>query len=114
MNFIMENKWAILLILELFAWSATVFMFYARYKMQSSLWFTFASAVLVCTGIIPQVLLGGLHYMETKEIDLFTLVIGLLIIYGLTIGKGHVKKVDAWAKMKFSPQDIENSVREIE
>lgn len=101
-NFIMDNKWAILLTFEIFAWSATVFLFYARYKMQSSFWFKFASVMLVFTGVIPQVLLGIFNFIATKEVDLFTLVIVLLILYGCTIGKKHVQKLDAWAQDKFS------------
>ena len=101
-DFIMENKWVILLTLEFFAWSATAFMFYARYKMQSQFWFKVASAILVLTGVIPQVLLGVLNFAATKEIDLFTLVIVLLIIYGCTIGKKHIQKLDDWVQKKFS------------
>ena len=103
-HFIVENKWAILLILEIFAWSATVFMFYARYKMQSSFWFKIASAMLVLTGVIPQVSLGVLNFAVTKEIDSFTLAIVLLMIYGSTIGKRHVRKLDTWVQKKFSRQ----------
>ncbi len=101
-NLIMENKWAILLILEIFAWSATIFMLYARYKMQSQFWFKVASVIFMLTGVIPQVLLGVINFVVTKEIDLFTLVIVLLIIYGVTIGKKHIQKLDAWAQEKFS------------
>lgn len=99
-NFIIENKWPILLVLEIFAWSATMFMFYARYKMKSQLWFKIASAILIGTGIIPQVFLGVINFVVTKEIDLFTIVIALLITYGFTIGKRHIKKLDAWAQRK--------------
>lgn len=99
---IMENKWTILLVLEIFAWSATFFTLYARYKMQSPFWFKAASVLLVLTGVIPQVFLGSINFAATREVDLFTLVIVLLLTYGLTIGKKHVKKLDAWAKEKFS------------
>ena len=101
-NFIMENKWSILLVLEFFAWSVTTFMFYARYKMQSQFWFKVASIILILTGVIPQVLLGVENFVATKEIDLFTLVIVLLIVYGFTIGKKYVQKLDVWAQKKFS------------
>ncbi len=101
-NFIMENKWTILVVLEFFAWSATVFMFYARYKLQSSYWFKIASVLLVLTGIIPQLFLGVLNFIATREIDLFTLVIVFLILYGGSIGKKHVQKLDVWAQKKFS------------
>ncbi|MGI6091895.1 MAG: hypothetical protein GX348_05345 [Veillonellaceae bacterium] len=100
-NLIMENKWAILFILEILAWSATFLMLYARYKMHSQFWFKVASVILVLTGVIPQVLLGVVNFVATKEIDLFTSVIVLLIIYGLTIGRKHVQKLDSWAKKKF-------------
>lgn len=100
-NLLMENKWAILLILEIFAWSATMFMFYARYKMQSRLWFKIASTILVLTGVIPQVLLGVVNFVATREIDLFTLIIVSLIVYAMTIGKQHIQKLDLWAQKKF-------------
>lgn len=100
-NFIMENKWFILLILEILAWSATVFMFYARYQMQSPFWFKLASVVFAFTGVIPQVLLGVLNFAATQEMDLFTLIIVLLLLYGCTIGRQHVRKLDAWVQKKF-------------
>lgn len=101
-KFIVDNKWLILLVLEVLAWSATFFMFYARYKMQSDFWFKAASAMLIMTGFVPQILLGVISFNETKEIDLFTLVLVLLVVYGCTVGKEHVRKLDAWARMKFS------------
>ena len=100
-NVIIDNKWGILIVFEILAWSATFFLLYARYKMQSSFWFKIASVLVVFTGVIPQVLLGVVNFAATREIDFFTLVIVLLIIYGLTIGKRHVQKLDSWAKKKF-------------
>lgn len=98
----MENKWIILLTLEFFAWLATFFMLYARYKMQSSFWFKTASILFALTGVIPQVSLGIVNLITTKELDLFTLAILLLVIYGLTIGKKQAQKLDSWAKQKFA------------
>ena len=103
-GFIFENKWLILLVLEVFAWSATFFMFYARYKMQSDFWFKATSAMLIMTGFVPQILLGVINFNETKEIDLFTLVLVLLVVYGCTVGRKHVRKLDAWARLKFFNQ----------
>ena len=101
-DLILGNKWAVLLILEIFAWAATILMFYARYKMRSQIWFKAASALLVATGVVPQVVLGLANFAATKEFDLFTTVIVVLIVYGLTIGKKHIQKLDAWAQKKFS------------
>ena len=99
---ITENKWIILLTLEFFAWSMTFFMLYARYKMQSSFWFKTAAILFALTGIIPQVFLGIVNFITTKALDLFTLVILLLIIYGLTIGKKQAQRMDSWARQKFA------------
>ncbi|KAF1855679.1 hypothetical protein Lal_00001043 [Lupinus albus] len=49
-----------------------------------------------------RVLLGVVNFAITKELDLFTLIILLLILYGVTIGKGHIRQLDAWAQQKFS------------
>jgi hypothetical protein len=103
-HLILENKWILLLMLEIFAWSSTFFMFYARYKMRSSFWFKTASVLFALTGVIPQVSLGIVNFIAKKELDLFSLVILLLTIYGLTIGKKQVQKLDYWAKGKFSPK----------
>jgi hypothetical protein len=105
MEFLLENKWAILVSLEVLAWSSTFFMLYARYGLKSSFWFKIATVLFAFTGVIPQVLMGIINFIATKKVDIFTLIIVLLIVYGFTIGKGHVKKLDAWAKEKFSNKE---------
>lgn len=101
-NYILEYKWIILLVLEVLAWLATFFMLYARYQMQSALWFRLALKLTVATGVIPQVIMGLVNYSVTKEVDLFTLVIIMLILYGLTFGKKHAQKLDKGMQKKFS------------
>ncbi|WP_027416291.1 hypothetical protein [Aneurinibacillus terranovensis] len=102
MNFLMEYKWAILAVLEVLAWSATFFMFYARYRMKSKVWFRVSVVLLAITGVIPQVVMGIINFVMMKKLDLFTLVIVLLILYGSTIGKKQVKKLDVWVQSRFS------------
>jgi hypothetical protein len=102
LDFLVDNKWTILVILEVLAWSSTFFLFYARYRLKSSFWFKIATVLLALTGVIPQVLMGVVNFIATKKVDIFTLIIVLLILYGFTIGKKHVKKLDRWAQMKFS------------
>ena len=104
MDFLLENKWLILACLEVLAWSSTFFLLYARYGMKSSFWFKVATILLAITGVIPQVVMGIINFIATRKIDLFTLIIVLLILYGFTIGKKHVKKLDAWAQTKFAKQ----------
>ncbi|MGG1398007.1 hypothetical protein ABE288_09320 [Bacillus salipaludis] len=102
MDFLLENKWVILVSLEVLAWSSTFFLLYARYGLQSSFWFKVATVLFALTGVIPQVLMGIINFIATRKVDLFTLIIVLLILYGFTLGKGHVKKLDTWAQAKFS------------
>lgn len=104
LDFLVENKWMILVVLEVLAWSSTFFLLYARYGLKSSFWFKVATVLFALTGVIPQVLMGIVNFIATKRIDIFTLIIVLLIVYGFTIGKKHVKKLDAWAQAKFSKQ----------
>ena len=104
LQFLLENKWVILVSLEVLAWTSTFFLLYARYRLKSSFWFKVATVLFALTGVIPQVLMGIINFISSKRIDLFTLIIVLLLLYGFTIGKQHVKSLDAWAKTKFSKQ----------
>lgn len=105
MDFLLENKWAILVSLEVLAWASTFFLLYARYKLKSNFWFKTATVLFAATGVIPQVLMGIINYISTKQVDSFTLIIVLLLLYGFTIGKKHVKRLDEWAKEKFSKEE---------
>jgi hypothetical protein len=102
MDFLVENKWTILVSLEVLAWSSTFFMLYGRYGLKSSFWFKIATVLFALTGVIPQVLMGIVNFIATKKVDLFTLIIVLLILYGFTLGRNHVKRLDTWAQRKFS------------
>jgi hypothetical protein len=102
MNVLVEYKWAILLSLEVLAWASTFFLLYARYKLRSPFWFKVGTFLFAITGVIPQVVMGIINFIVMKKVDLFTLIIVLLIVYGFTVGKKHVKKMDSWAKEKFS------------
>lgn len=106
MNFLVEHKWGILVAFEILAWLSTFFLLYARYGLKSSFWFKFATVLFTLTGVIPQVFMGIINFISSRKIDLFTLIIILLIVYGFTIGKGHVKKLDAWAQRKFSRSEL--------
>jgi hypothetical protein len=106
MEILLTYKWVTLLVLEILAWSATFFMMYARYGMKSHYWFRIGAVVFTITGVIPQVLIGVINFWFTKRFDLFTVILVLLILYGGTIGKKHVKKLDKWVEGKFSNKDI--------
>lgn len=104
LDLLLEHKWVILVSLEVLAWTSTFFLLYARYGLKSAFWFKVATVLFALTGVIPQVLMGIINFISTKRIDMFTLIIILLLVYGFTIGKQHIKKLDAWAQAKFSKQ----------
>lgn len=104
MNFLVTNKWILLILLEIVAWSATFFMLYARYRLINQLWFKLGVVMTVLTGVLPQVTLGVINYYFRGELDAFTLVIVSLIVYGLTIGKKHVRMLDEWMLNKYGRQ----------
>ena len=101
MAFLVENKWVILICLEVLAWASTFFLFYARYGLQSNFWFKVGTVLFAITGVIPQVIMGIINFIVNRELDIFTLAIVLLIAYGATIGKKQVKQLDAWAQRQF-------------
>ncbi|PWK13403.1 hypothetical protein [Tumebacillus permanentifrigoris] len=107
MTAVLEYKWMILAVLEVVAWGMTFLMFYARYGMRSQLWFRVYAALFALTGLIPQVLIGILNFAVNRELDVFTLAIVLLLLYGATLGKSQVKKLDAWAERKFAKKETQ-------
>ncbi len=111
---LLEYKWIILVGLEVLAWSATFFMFYARYGMRSNLWFKVGTVLFALTGVIPQVAVGILNFMTTRTLDLFTVAIVLLIVYGFTFGKKQVKDLDAWAEKRFAKKAVQHEGQSID
>jgi hypothetical protein len=105
MNVFLQYKWVILAGLEVLAWASTFLMFYARYKLKSPFMFKVSVVLLSLTGVIPQVLLGVVNVFAYKELDLFTLIIVLLLLYGFTLGKKQVKRLDAWVQTKFEKKE---------
>lgn len=101
MNYIIQNRWIILVILEVLAWSSTFFMLYARYRLGSRVLFRIGTVLTIITGVIPQIGLGIVNFVYWKKVDLFTGIIVLLILYGLTLGRKEIKKLDKWAQRKF-------------
>ncbi len=101
MALFLEYRWFLLAAMEIIAWASTFLMFYARYRLRSAALFRAGVALTVLTGVIPQVGMGIVNYLGTREIDLFTAVIVALIIYGATAGKKDVRRLDAWVEKKY-------------
>jgi hypothetical protein len=102
LDIILQNKWVILLVLEVLAWASTFFMLFARYRLASQPLFRIGAFLTVLTGVVPQVALGIINLFAEKKLDLFTLIIVVLIVYGATLGRKKIKQLDQWAQRKFS------------
>ncbi len=101
MDLFLEYRWLILAVLEVLAWASTFLMFYARYRLRSTALFRAGVLLTILTGVIPQIGMGIINYIGTREIDLFTAVIVALILYGVTAGKKDVRRLDAWVQNKY-------------
>ncbi|MDR7867056.1 MAG: hypothetical protein RIN56_09550 [Sporomusaceae bacterium] len=101
MDLFLEYRWPILVVLEVLAWASTFLMFYARYRLRSTALFRAGVILTVLTGVIPQIGMGIINYLGTREIDLFTAVIVALILYGATAGKKDVRRLDSWVQNKY-------------
>jgi hypothetical protein len=97
---LLEYKWIILFIVEVFAWVSTFMMFYLRYFLRNRLFFKISAIFAVLTGIIPQLYLMIANIIKTREIGFFEVVVTCLVIYGFTIGKRHIKRIDNWIQEK--------------
>ena len=106
---ILDYRWQLLGIFEVLAWTVTFLLFYVRYRLQSLRWFRILSVLFFCTGVIPLVSLGLVNFYQQGEVDGFTLVIVLLLLYGATLGRRQVWKLDRWAKRRFSPKKSQQS-----
>ena len=95
---ILLHKWELLVSFEILAWSSTFLMFYTRYFMKSNMAFKIATALVVITGIVPQISLAILDVIQEGKINIFVIVIIALIIYGATFGKQHIKNLDMTVK----------------
>ncbi|SEC18148.1 hypothetical protein SAMN05443246_3247 [Paenibacillus sp. GP183] len=104
MDLLLKYKWIILFISEILAWIFTFLMFYARYWIESKKIFIIFTVIALLTGWVPHLALMVMSFKKTKTIGLFEISIIILLIYGLTIGKKHILKMDnmvnEWTKKK--------------
>lgn len=105
---VLAYKWFILLGLEVLAWSATIWMVYARYRQRSQRLFRVAALMVMVTGVVPQLGLGVLNYIESGQVDAFSLVILLLFGYGATLGRRQVQRLDGWARQRWGAAGEKN------
>ena len=111
LNFILDNKWSILLTSECIAWLFLFAMGYYRYWKPSKIHFIIATVLSCIFGYVPHfgipVLLcikegSWTALYESKDALFFDGFILALILFGLTFGKKYVVKIDRYFSRKAS------------
>jgi hypothetical protein len=100
----MELKWILAVACEVAFWTLFVSFLLLRYRYGRD-----GASIAVLIGIIADHLavlgLGIWDYVETGHVNLFTAFVLAILLYGLTIGRRHTQRADAWARRRFSPRN---------
>ena len=91
----MELKWILLIVMEAFAWVASLGFVVLRY------WFrreraSIVALVAVIVDTLGIVVLGVVDWIRTGELSGYQIVIAALVIYALTIGREDARRLDRW------------------
>ena len=99
----MELKWILAIGLEATFWALLLAFLLLRYRYGRD----GASVAVLVAIVLDHVGLLGLaawDYAETGNVSTYTVAILALLVYAVTIGRGDVRRLDAWAKRRFSPR----------
>jgi hypothetical protein len=99
----MELKWILAIGLEAAFWImlAAFLVLRYRYGMEGITRLFVIGVVLDTLGLVA---LGVWDYASTGEISAYTLLIAGLLLYALTWGKRHMKRLDAWMSRTLGPR----------
>jgi hypothetical protein len=98
-SLLLENKWFFLIGAEVSFWVLSGAFLVLRY------WFGSDRGSLVLLGLIVLdnlfiLALGVLDYLSTGEFAVYQIAIAAVLVYGLTFGKGDMKRLDAYLKKR--------------
>ena len=98
----MELKWILAIGFELAFWLmlATFLVLRYRYRLEGVTRAFVIGVVLDTAGILA---LGVWDYAETGKVSTYTAFIAGLIIYSLTFGREHLRRLDRWMAANVRP-----------
>ncbi len=98
----MELKWILAIGLEAAFWSmlAAFLVLRYRYGMEGITRLFVIGVVLDTAGILA---LGVWDYAETGKVSIYTAFIAGLVVYSLTVGKEHLRRLDRWMASNVRP-----------
>ena len=98
----MELKWALALGFEVAFWLMLVAFLVLRYRygVESVTRIFVVGVVLDTVGILA---LGVWDFAETGRVSIYTAFIAALLVYSLTVGKEHLRRLDRWMAANLRP-----------
>jgi hypothetical protein len=98
----MELKWILAIALEAGFWLmlAAFLVLRYRYGMESITRLFVIGVILDTAGILA---LGVWDLAQTGKVSLYTAFIAALLVYGLTAGKEHLRRLDRWMASTLRP-----------
>ena len=98
----MELKWILAVALEAAFWLMLAAFLVLRYRYgKEGITRLFVIGVVLDTaGILA---LGVWDYAETGRVSIYTAFIGGLVVYSLTVGKEHLRRLDRWMASNVRP-----------
>jgi hypothetical protein len=98
----MELKWALALGFEVAFWLmlAAFLVLRYRYGVESVTRIFVVGVVLDTVGILA---LGVWDFAETGRVSVYTAFIAALLVYSLTVGKEHLRRLDRWMAANLRP-----------
>ncbi len=97
----MDLKWMLAIACEAAFWTLFVTFGLLRYRFGRERASVFVLVAIVLDHV-ALLALGVWDYVDTGHVSTFTVLIIALLVYALTLGKRDMKRVDAWAKRRFS------------
>jgi hypothetical protein len=98
----MELKWILAIGLEAAFWLMLAAFLVLRYRhgMEGVTRLFVVGVLLDTAGILA---LGVWDYLETGRVSGYTVFIAVLVGYGLTFGKGDMRRLDRWMAQRLRP-----------
>jgi hypothetical protein len=98
----MELKWALAIGFELAFWLmlAAFLVLRYRYRVEGVTRLFVIGVMLDTAGILA---LGVWDFAATGKVSVYTAFIAALVVYSLTAGKEHLRRLDRWMAVKLRP-----------
>jgi hypothetical protein len=98
----MELKWILALSFEVAFWLmlAAFLVLRYRYGMESITRLFVIGVILDTAGILA---LGVWDFAQTGKVSVYTAFIAALLVYSLTAGKEHLRRLDRWMACTLRP-----------